>query len=833
MNLLKTFFATLFAFFIQSFLLAQVAPILNYSVDSIGLVQLEVASSTDNYYLLQVRDEASGNFTRTASMTLGKDGTTIISEALAAHPEEHYQVLEFAIADSLDFDEDGFDDFTEFSTMPKWSPLNFARQFEFKDGTAAVDTKTTFENLSIDGQDIPWATFLNNKEFTKFIILNLETDNPEIYFINSNTHFIHQEFADFLGVGVYDSNVLTGEFIYHPDLKAPSGEKGIYSFNFSFGDAKSFETVRDCHELMAANMPFLKNNLTYYITANSQFDYDINKSFYDASRIPITFENDVFADVDYLALNKTEGFGLLRLMTLDETPGSRDVVIYEALPNTLPRVGGIITSFIQTPLSHVNLRAIQDNVPNAFIRDPLSNPIISDLIGKYVYYKTGTDDYEIREATLEEVNDWYEDLRPQTGQTPNLNLSYKDILPLDDIGFEMSDGFGAKCANVATMRTFGFPDGIIPDGFGVPFYFYQEFMKFNGFFDDARAMIADADFQSDLETRIDMLKDFRKKIKAAEMPQWMLDALQEMHESFPVGTAVRCRSSTNNEDLPGFSGAGLYTSKTQHLDEGHISKSIKQVYASMWNFRAYDERDFYRIDHFIASMGVLCHPNYSDELANGVGVSIDPIYQTDNTFYFNTQLGEDLVTNPNALSIPEEILMNDEFFSDYDVVRFSNLTVGNTLVMDRFVLHDLGSYLRVIHDLFAELYNAVGADGFAMDIEYKLTQDWQLAIKQARPWAAYWSDLSSTESEPKIQSSRVFYFPNPVDDFLNIQCECSGEMNLTISNLLGQKMTTQPINFNVSKAVVSTSSLPKGVYIMTGQTADGNIHFSKKFIKGK
>ena len=27
--------------------------------------------------------------------------------------------------------------------------------------------------------------------------------------------------------------------------------------------------------------------------------------------------------------------------------------------------------------------------------------------------------------------------------------------------------------------------------------------------------------------------------------------------AFPVGTAVRCRSSTNNEDLPGFSGAGL------------------------------------------------------------------------------------------------------------------------------------------------------------------------------------------------------------------------------------------------------------------------------------
>jgi phosphoenolpyruvate synthase/pyruvate phosphate dikinase len=103
------------------------------------------------------------------------------------------------------------------------------------------------------------------------------------------------------------------------------------------------------------------------------------------------------------------------------------------------------------------------------------------------------------------------------------------------------------------------------------------------------------------------------------MPQWMLDDLQEMHDDFPEGTAVRVRSSTNNEDLPGFSGAGLYTSKTQYPDEGHISKSIKQVYASMWNFRAYEERDFYRVDHFMAAMGVLCHPSFQNEQSNGVG----------------------------------------------------------------------------------------------------------------------------------------------------------------------------------------------------------------------
>lgn len=59
-------------------------------------------------------------------------------------------------------------------------------------------------------------------------------------------------------------------------------------------------------------------------------------------------------------------------------------------------------------------------------------------------------------------------------------------------------------------------------------------------------------------------------------------------------------------------------SNTHHPKEGHPSKSIMQVFVSRWNFRAFEERDFYRIDHLATAMGVLVHPNFSNELANSL-----------------------------------------------------------------------------------------------------------------------------------------------------------------------------------------------------------------------
>lgn len=737
----RIYLSLFFIFFTLIQSRAQTVTIDNYAVNALGQVQLSIQGESGKYYILHAQHSPTFNWA--TSMTLGVDGTMIITESAGAYPIENYSITAHDISNPDDYDGDGINDIIEFNNMPTDAPFNFADPIDFVDGTTSIPDADTFMNLATVN-NVGWAPFLDDQLYVKFGILNRDTPEPKVYFINSNTYVIHASFWNGIGASVTGDDS-SGEIVFNPNDILPNGTIGSYSFNFSFGNAYNFEATQRTYELLVANMPFLQNNMNHFIGQSDENNHLNNYADeFDGSRIEVVLESDVFAEVNYIPFHEAEGYGYFKHMQdLNETPGSRDIVLYDALPNSLPRVGGIITSVVQTPLSHVNLRAIQDDVPNAYIANPLLNDAIASLLNGYIYYKVEADSYQIRAATLEEVNAWYEDLRPTEPQTPIRDLSITDIMPLDNISFDMSSSFGAKVSNVATMRTFGFPEGTIPNGFGIPFYYYDEFMKYNNFYQEAQVMIDNPTFQNDINFRIERLKDFRRDIRNAPMPQWMMNNLQAMHDAFPQGTNVRCRSSTNNEDLPGFSGAGLYTSKTQYTDEGHISKSIKQVYASMWNFRAYEERDFYRIDHFVAAMGVLCHPNFQNEKSNGVGISIDPIYETQGTFYLNTQVGESLITNPDPNSVPEEILLyrNPSQSGGYLVLRLSNLVNPGELIMDQEYLNQMREYLSIIHDEFAILYDVFGVEGFGMDIEYKVTEQDQLIIKQARPWVSFWSEI--------------------------------------------------------------------------------------------
>ena len=126
------------------------------------------------------------------------------------------------------------------------------------------------------------------------------------------------------------------------------------------------------------------------------------------------------------------------------------------------------------------------------------------------------------------------------------------------------------------LGTLGFSDGTVPDGFAIPFYFYDEFMKHNDFYTRIETMLADTDFQENFDTQEDELKDLRKDIEDAETPDWILTSLADMNDEFPDGINRRYRSSTNNEDLPGFIGAGLYDLQSP-ASAAHIDRKVEDI----------------------------------------------------------------------------------------------------------------------------------------------------------------------------------------------------------------------------------------------------------------
>ena len=430
-------------------------------------VPIVVESTTADYFVLYVSHDVDGTEVEIPVLVKrGEAGTTILAENVEALPAERYRVEKYLIADPADVDGDCIDDITELGDLGSMNPVNPAAAIELSDGAVVILDTQTYDALAVGG-------------YLKFGLVGMDTDRPSFYFINTKTHPTHQTFLDDRSIN--RQRVILGAILYRQNLVAPDGSQGVYLYSFNTLPYRhSFSLMERTHTLLAASMPLLEDNLALYVRNRQLPDIQADLPLYRESRINLVFDGDSYSGIDFLALNPGVGYGRLQVLDPDGRPHPRNIVIYEALPNELPRVAGIITTVPQTPLSHVNLRAVQDGIPNAYIRDIRDDPAVAPLIGSYVRYEVTEDGYSIRAATKEEVDAHYEASRPQP-QTPERDLSVTEITPLSEIGFDDWRTFGVKAANVAVLGTLDFPEGAVPEGFAIPFHFYDEFMKANGF----------------------------------------------------------------------------------------------------------------------------------------------------------------------------------------------------------------------------------------------------------------------------------------------------------------------------------------------------------------
>ncbi len=156
-------------------------------------------------------------------------------------------------------------------------------------------------------------------------------------------------------------------------------------------------------------------------------------------------------------------------------------------------------------------------------------------------------------------------------------------------------------------------------------------------------------------------------------------------------------------------------------------------------------------------MGVLVHPNFGDEQANGVSVSKNIYNPNWQGIYTNVQHGEISITNPEPIDtdtgqispVPDEFIITRLPISsiNYDwetqFIRHTNVKqvydkptqTGN--VLNDAEIIELRDTMLKVHRHFKALHK--GSDNFAMETEFKITETTdgsrgRLAIKQTRPW---------------------------------------------------------------------------------------------------
>ncbi len=157
-------------------------------------------------------------------------------------------------------------------------------EVEFKDGTDTIHDRKTFKALTYkQGMVMP---HLKGREFVKFQIEDAKTDNPKLYFINTETHPTHIGFMRKIGKGRAFGG-MRGALVHHPFLMAPNGNPGLYTFEFELEDTFEFERMKFAYDLLVAHSPLLKGRLAYHPLGRAMGLYTKEKAQYKAAALPV------------------------------------------------------------------------------------------------------------------------------------------------------------------------------------------------------------------------------------------------------------------------------------------------------------------------------------------------------------------------------------------------------------------------------------------------------------------------------------------------------------------------------------------------------------------
>lgn len=593
-----------------------------------------------------------------------------------------------------------------------------------------------------------FSTTPGRTSMTRVVALKVTLDlrSSLVHFANAEFYPMHYELAsDFLdfkqGIAVFnhtqyashkDRYLLLGQLIHHQATD-------IYTLFFDPVTQVSCAEIKMFYDRVRATS-FIGNKLLFHVNKPERAA---------CTGIRKISTKELYKGQTFQALNIAETYGYLRKLKaadLDKADITRrDLLVLDGLPNDVPVVAGLITSEFQTPLSHLNVLSAGRGTPNMALKNAMFNPELVALEGKLVHLRVLPNDYEIRAASLEQAQAFWRARDPQTPVNLARNVQATGLVELSFAGAHSTVTIGAKAANFAELANMGMP--VPEDHFAIPFYFYDQHMKKNGLYKVLDAMIAEEKFHQDPTHRRARLKTLRKLIKDAPLDPHLNKIVHERIGFFSRFPSYRFRSSTNAEDLAIFSGAGLYdsTSAKRANKKKTVERAVKKVWASLWNWRAFEERDYYRINQKQLAMGILVARSFPDEDANGVLITKN-LYGTTPAHTINVAPKEFSIVLPEDGFLNDQILMQTwalvpggDFSIEY-LTRTDRPGFTGKSVMSDKELNALSALATNIKKHYFDKRpedSKVNYTDFAMELEFKLDSTLsprRLYIKQARPF---------------------------------------------------------------------------------------------------
>lgn len=459
------------------------------------------------------------------------------------------------------------------------------------------------------------------------------------------------------------------------------------------------------------------------------------------------------------------------------------IPVFAELPMELSVVSGTITIKQQNLLSHVQIKSRARRTPNLDISG-LEGGMQNDLLkefkdGDYVrMLLSESGDILLEKSTEEEALAFYNQKGASDVKLVS-DLSVKTIFRTQELGWQDFDKVGSKAANYGELaRLLNSPERtVVRPGYGLPFFYYQEFIDSNPNIkkaiertlkDPLMNRVSKVSYREEKLKAIRTLMESDEAVVSQELVNKLIETFDLERKADGHKPRMKLRSSTNSEDLPNFNGAGLYTSeaykpekdgkeKSREKKEKSLKETLRIVWASVWNLRAYEERSFFRIPHDQVKMGMQINPTFANEGVDGVVVTKNVANRADLPgagVYVEAQRGDKYsVANPEGGTRPEQILVRFEEASPlnkdaYQISILQRSNVGDdgetvlgsdnpNPIMSDDEIKDLVFQSLKAREHFRPILGSNKPE-FSLDLEFKVdsedTGGRQVYLKQSRPF---------------------------------------------------------------------------------------------------